>query len=95
MMVDQLLEKTGALEAQQRRIQRLNRTEYVASVKALVDAMAKRFGHKRIQLRSPVRRIVQRQGHVRIVSDRAIVRAKRVIVAIPPTLIARADEVIE
>lgn len=63
----------------------------VGGSQALVDAMAKRFGHKRIHLRTPVRRIVQRQGHVRIVSDRVVVRAKRVIVAIPPVLAGRID----
>jgi diguanylate cyclase (GGDEF)-like protein len=37
VMVDQLLEKTGALEAQQRRIQRLNRTlEMLSAVNALI-----------------------------------------------------------
>ncbi|MGQ0650909.1 MAG: GGDEF/EAL domain-containing response regulator [Betaproteobacteria bacterium] len=37
VMVDQLLEKTGALEAQQRRIERLNRTlELISAVNALI-----------------------------------------------------------
>ena len=37
VMVDQLLEKTGALEAQQRRIERLNRTlEVLSAVNALI-----------------------------------------------------------
>jgi hypothetical protein len=36
-MVDQLLEKTGALELQQRRIERLNRTlEVLSAVNALI-----------------------------------------------------------
>ena len=43
VMVDQLLEKTGALEAQQRRIERLNRTlEVLSAVNALIVRAAER-----------------------------------------------------
>jgi len=43
VMVDQLLEKTGALEAQQRRIERLNRTlEVLSAVNALIVRAADR-----------------------------------------------------
>ena len=43
VVVDQLLEKTGALEAQQRRIQRLNRTlETLSAVNALIVRVADR-----------------------------------------------------
>jgi monoamine oxidase len=52
--------------------------------------MATHLG-KRVVLGSPVRRIVQISGGMSVVSDRATVRAKRVIVAIPPALAARID----
>jgi diguanylate cyclase (GGDEF)-like protein len=43
VMVDQLLEKTGALEAQQRRIERLNRTlETLSAVNALIVRVSQR-----------------------------------------------------
>jgi monoamine oxidase len=45
----------------------------------------------RVVLSSPVRRINQRRGGVHVVSDRVTVKAKRVIVAIPPTLAGRID----
>ncbi len=58
---------------------------------ALITArLAKKLG-RRIVLRSPVRRIEQDKGGVRVVSDRVTVDAKRVIVAIPPTLAGRID----
>ena len=53
-------------------------------------ALAEELG-RRVVLRSPVRRIVQRDGEVRIHSRRVNVRAKRVIVAIPPALTARIE----
>src|SRR3954471_9396284 len=40
----------------------------------------------RIVLHAPVRRIEQGNGHVTVVSDRITVKAKQVIVAVPPTL---------
>ncbi len=43
----------------------------------------------RVMLSSPVRRIVQDGGGVTVYSDRVNVRAKRVIVAVPPTLAGR------
>jgi monoamine oxidase len=52
--------------------------------------MAAELG-KRIVLRSPVRRIAHVKGGVQVVSDRLTVRAKHVIVAIPPTLAGRID----
>jgi monoamine oxidase len=57
----------------------------------LGHAMAEALGKRRIVKRSPVRRIVQRHGRVRVVSDRAAVTAKRAIVAIPPVLAGRID----
>ncbi len=43
----------------------------------------------RVLLGSPVRSIAQTRSGVRVVSDRATVSAKRVIVAVPPTLAGR------
>lgn len=57
----------------------------------LGEKLADELGRKRIHLRSPVRRIVQRKGHVKVASDRVVVRARRVIVAIPPVLAGRID----
>ena len=45
----------------------------------------------RVVLNSPVRRINQQHGTVHVVSDRVTVKAKRVIVAIPPALAGRID----
>jgi monoamine oxidase len=43
----------------------------------------------RVVLNSPVRRIEQGKGGVTVVSDRVTVHAKRVVVAVPPTLAGR------
>jgi monoamine oxidase len=56
----------------------------------IAEKIAKRLG-KRLVLDSPVRRIEQGRTGVRVVSDRVSVRAKQVIVAIPPTLAGRID----
>ena len=42
-------------------------------------------------LSSPVRRIEQTGSGVNVVSDKMTVRAKQVIVAVPPTLAGRID----
>jgi len=58
---------------------------------ALICArLAKRLG-KRVVLRSPVTRIVQGRRSVRVESKKLNVNAKRVIMAVPPTLAARVD----
>jgi monoamine oxidase len=49
----------------------------------IVDLMAKALG-RRVVLGAPVRRIEQSGGGVSVVSDRVVVDAKRVIVAVPP-----------
>jgi monoamine oxidase len=46
---------------------------------------------KRVVLSAPVRQIVQGSGGVTVHSDRVTVKAKRVIVAIPPAVAARID----
>jgi monoamine oxidase len=52
--------------------------------------IAERLGH-RVVLQSPVRRIEHHPSGVTVVSDRLTVHARRVIVAVPPTLAARID----
>lgn len=56
----------------------------------ITQKMAKRLGDH-VVLDSPVGRIVQRDGRVTVHSRRLDVRAKRAIVAIPPTLAGRID----
>jgi monoamine oxidase len=46
---------------------------------------------KQVVLGSPVRRIIQSGGGVQVVSDKVTINAKKVIVAIPPTLAGRID----
>ena len=67
MMVDQLLEKTGALEAQQRRIERLNRTLEVLSA---VNALIVRAGERQALLDEACRIAVEKGGF-RLRGDRA------------------------
>ena len=63
----------------------------VGGAAALAEQVAAGLG-RRIVLGAPVRRIEQgRSGGVTVVSDRMTVKAKRVIVAIPPTLAGRID----
>src|SRR3954454_512416 len=50
--------------------------------------MAKKLG-KRVVLGSPVRKIKQEKGHVRVESEKLIAIGQRVIVAIPPPLAGR------
>jgi monoamine oxidase len=52
--------------------------------------LAKKLG-RALVLESPVRRIVQRRRGVSVHSDRLEVRAKRVIVAVPPILTGKID----
>ncbi len=64
----------------------------VGGSQRLPEAMARALGgHKRIKLDCPVRRIVQHKRGVTVFAKRAKVKAKRVIVAIPPTLAGRID----
>jgi monoamine oxidase len=58
---------------------------------AVAVALARQLGSKRLRLRSPVRRIVQHSNYVEIQSDPRTVRARRVVVAIPPALAGRIE----
>ena len=53
--------------------------------------VAKRLGKKRVLLKQAVKRIVQKRGGVVVHTKRLQVHAKRVIVAVPPTLAGRID----
>jgi monoamine oxidase len=57
---------------------------------AIAERVAAHLG-KRVTLRAPVRRIVQDATGVTVASDRATVKARRAIVAIPPALAGRID----
>jgi monoamine oxidase len=63
---------------------------FVGGSQAIGLKMATQLG-ERVILQAPVRRIAQSHGGVSVVSDRVTVQAKRVIVAIPPTLAGRID----
>jgi monoamine oxidase len=56
------------------------------------QVIAQRLAHQlgpRVKLRTPVSRIVTEKGGVRVESSRYVIRAKRVIVAVPPVLAGR------
>jgi monoamine oxidase len=58
---------------------------FVGGAQLVARRLARRLG-SRVVLDSPVRRISQRHGRAQVESDRLTVVARRVIVAIPPTL---------
>jgi monoamine oxidase len=58
---------------------------FIGGSQLIAFELAAQLG-KRLVLRSPVSRIDQTGGRIRLDSERLIVRAKRVIVAIPPVL---------
>jgi monoamine oxidase len=60
----------------------------VGGTQGIALAVARQLG-RRVVLRSPVRRIVSSAGHVDVISDRYVNRARHVIVALPPTLAGR------
>jgi monoamine oxidase len=63
---------------------------FIGGSGVLVRRMRLALG-KRVILRSPVRQIRQGPRSVSVISDRINVKAKRVIVAIPPALMGRID----
>ena len=65
-------------------------SRFVGGAQQLSGKMAKALG-KRVIRRSPVRRVVQGRRGVTVESDRAIVRADRVIVSVPPALAGQID----
>ncbi len=63
---------------------------FIGGSQTIALKIAKQLG-TRVQLSTPVRRIIQGNGSVTVVSDRLTVKARRAIVAIPPALAARID----
>ena len=64
----------------------------VGGAQQLCTRMADGLG-RRVVLRAPVRRIVQRGGRVRVETERVHVTARRAIVTLPPTLAGRVEYV--
>ncbi|UGT56471.1 flavin monoamine oxidase family protein [Nocardia asteroides] len=77
--IDQLTSTTGG--AQHWRV--------VGGTQRIAQEMARRLGADIVELSNPVRRIETTDLDVTVVADRRTVRARAVIVAIPPTLTAR------
>jgi monoamine oxidase len=65
-------------------------SRFVGGSQLIPIKVAARLG-RRVVLGTPVRRISQSRATVTVVSDRMTVRAKRAIVAVPPTLAGRID----
>jgi monoamine oxidase len=65
-------------------------SRFVGGSQLICKRIAKRLG-KRVVLNTPVHRITQDRGGVTVRSERLDVRAKRVIVAIPPVLTGKID----
>jgi monoamine oxidase len=79
--VEALINTKGGAQAQR----------FVEGSQMISIRLARAVGQEHIVLGSPVRTIRHGHSHVTVVSDRATVRAKYVVVAIPPTLAQRVD----
>jgi monoamine oxidase len=65
-------------------------SRFVGGSQRIAVEVARPLG-KQVVLNAPVRRIEQARGRVLVISDRLVVEAREVIVAIPPVLAARID----
>jgi monoamine oxidase len=65
-------------------------TRFIGGSQTIALKIARQLGN-RVVLRAPVRRISQGRARVTVHCDRLTVSAKRVIVAVPPTLAGRID----
>jgi monoamine oxidase len=63
---------------------------FIGGSQQIAFELHRRLG-KRVVLRSPVKKIVQGRSSVRVESSRLIVKAKRVIVALPPVIAGQID----
>jgi monoamine oxidase len=63
---------------------------FVGGSQRIAIGLARRLD-AHVALRAPVRRIERVRGGVRVSGDRLVVRARRVVVAVPPVLAARID----
>ena len=66
-------------------------SRFVGGALQVSQRLAAQVGRNRVVLRSPVRRIVHQKRLARVECDRLTVKAKRVIVAVPPALAGRID----
>jgi monoamine oxidase len=64
---------------------------FIGGSQLITQRMAHRLGKKRVLLKRPVKRIVQDRHGVLVHAKRLRARAKRAIVAVPPTLAGRID----
>lgn len=65
--------------------------QFTGGSQQIPDRLAAALGRSRVTLRSPVRRIATTGDRTVVTSDRISLRAKRVIVAVPPPLAARIE----
>jgi monoamine oxidase len=79
--VEALIDTKGGAQAQR----------FVEGAQMISIRLARHIGHQHILRSSPVRSIRHSSHGVTVVSDRATVTAKYVVVAIPPTLAQRID----
>jgi monoamine oxidase len=77
--VERLIDTRGGAQAKR----------FVEGAQMISIRLAHHIGHDRVVLNSPVRKIEHAKSHVTVVSDKVTVRAKYVIVAIPPALAQR------
>jgi monoamine oxidase len=77
--VERLIDTRGGAQAKR----------FVEGSQVISTRMAHHLGHHHVILNSPVRKIEHSKTHVTVHSDKRTVRAKHVIVAIPPTLVER------
>jgi monoamine oxidase len=77
--VERLIDTRGGAQAKR----------FVEGAQMISIRLAHHVGHQHIVLGSPVRKIEHHKTHVTVVSDKVTVRARNVIVAIPPTLAQR------
>jgi monoamine oxidase len=77
--VERLIDTRGGAQAKR----------FVEGSQVISIRLARHIGHHHIVLSSPVRKIEHHKSHVVVHSDKRTVRAKHVIVAIPPTLVER------
>jgi monoamine oxidase len=77
--VERLIDTRGGAQAQR----------FVQGAQEISIRMAHHIGNHHVVLSSPVRKIEHHKTHVTVVSDKVTVRAKNVIVAVPPTLAQR------
>jgi monoamine oxidase len=66
-------------------------SRFVGGSQLIATGLAQRLGKRRVILKSPVHQIRNGARGVTVISDRINLRAKRVIVAIPPMLAGRID----